>query len=145
MLLGLAQPPLVGLAVHGHELLAELAEHADGRGAAADVGPGAPLGGDGAHQHQAVRDVASRLGGARSGRVGPSTSTMPSTTALRAPARTSAASARAPSSRPSPETTMVLPAPVSPVTTFRPGLSSSTASSMTPRFWIRISRSTGPA
>ena len=45
-----------------------------------------------------------------------------------------------PSSRPSPLTTMVLPAPVSPVMTLSPGLRSSSASSMTPRPWMRMRR-----
>ena len=49
-----------------------------------------------------------------------------------------------PRSSPRPETTMVLPAPVSPVTTLRPGLSSRTASSMTPTPWIRTSSNTPP-
>ena len=40
---------------------------------------------------------------------------------------------------PSPVTTMVLPAPVSPVSTVSPGWSGSTASSMTPRSRMRIS------
>ncbi len=56
-----------------------------------------------------------------------------------APLRTAPASARAPSRRPSAVTSIVLPAPVSPVTTFSPGPSSSTDSSITPRELIRIS------
>ncbi|WP_448700473.1 hypothetical protein [Streptomyces avidinii] len=40
-------------------------------------------------------------------------------------------------------TTIVLPAPVSPVTAVKPGDSSTTASSMTPSDRIRISSSTG--
>src|SRR5579875_4126656 len=67
---------------------------------------------------------------------------MPSTYALSAPPRTSAASLRPPSNSPRPCTTIVLPAPVSPVTTLRPGDSSSSASSMTPKPWIRSSLST---
>ena len=59
-----------------------------------------------------------------------------------APGRTRPASARPPNSRLSPCTTIVLPAPVSPVTTVSPGASSSTASSMTPRPRMRISSST---
>src|SRR5207248_3473116 len=56
--------------------------------------------------------------------------------------RTLDTSARPPESRCSPVTTMVLPAPVSPVTTVKPACSSSRASSMTPRPWMRISAST---
>ena len=48
-------------------------------------------------------------------------STTPSTRALAGPVRTAPESARAPSSSPSAVTTMVLPAPVSPVITVRPG------------------------
>ena len=71
------------------------------------------------------------------------TSQRPSTTALDAPRRTEPASARAPRSSPSAVTIMVLPAPVSPVTTVNPGPSSSVASPMTPRSEMRISSITG--
>ena len=66
----------------------------------------------------------------------------PSTTAVLAPIRTRAGSARPPSSSPRLVTTMVLPAPVSPVTAVKPGDSSTTASSMTPSDRIRISSNT---
>src|SRR5690348_5213344 len=65
----------------------------------------------------------------------------PSTVARSTPGLIRDGSARPPKSRPSPETTMVLPAPVSPVTTLKPGDSSSTASSMTPRPLILTSSS----
>ena len=58
--------------------------------------------------------------------------TTPSTRAAFAPVRTAPLSARPPSSRPSAVTTMVLPAPVSPVITVSPGPSSSVDDSMTP-------------
>src|SRR6516162_4928011 len=67
----------------------------------------------------------------------------PSTVARSAPGRTRAGSARPPNIRPSPVTTMVLPAPVSPVTTVKPGENSRTASSITPRPVIRTSSSIG--
>ena len=57
-------------------------------------------------------------------------------------ARTRPASARPPNSSPSPVTTIVLPAPVSPVITLRPGPSRSSALSIRSRFWTRSSRST---
>ena len=60
----------------------------------------------------------------------------------REPERTRAASQRPPKSKPSPVTTIVFPAPVSPVTTVKPGDRSSTASSMTPRPLMRSSSST---
>src|SRR4051794_32432446 len=63
----------------------------------------------------------------------------PSTTARSAPTRTARGSARSPSSRPSPVTIMVLPAPVSPVTTVSPGCGATTASLMTPRSRMRSS------
>ena len=66
-----------------------------------------------------------------------------STTARRAPWRTVPASARRPSSRPSAVTTMVLPAPVSPVTTVKPGSSSTSAAEMTPRSAMRRYSITG--
>ena len=58
-----------------------------------------------------------------------------------APLRTAPASDRAPSSSPTAVTTMVLPAPVSPVTTLSPGPSGSVASVMTPRSRILSSSS----
>jgi len=74
---------------------------------------------------------------------GPSAGTLslPSTLARSAAGLTRDGSARPPNSRPSPETTMVLPAPVSPVTTLKPLDSSSTASSITPSPVIRTSSS----
>src|SRR6202022_30852 len=63
------------------------------------------------------------------------------TEARAAPGRTRAGSARPPNSSPSAVTTMVLPAPVSPVSAVKPAESSSTASSMTPRPVIRTSSS----
>src|SRR5215470_14426752 len=65
----------------------------------------------------------------------------PTTAARCAPGRTRAGSARPPNSRPSPVTTIVLPAPVSPVSTVKPGESSSSASSMTPSPLMRTSSS----
>ena len=59
-----------------------------------------------------------------------------------APVRTVAGSALPPSRRLRPVSTMVLPAPVSPVSTVRPGPSVTLARPMTPRFSIRISSST---
>src|SRR5262245_33949904 len=66
----------------------------------------------------------------------------PSTTAARTPSRTRPESERPPKSRSRPVTTMVLPAPVSPVRTVRPRDNSRTASSMTPRPRMCISSST---
>src|SRR5215468_10263996 len=76
---------------------------------------------------------------------GPSASicNRPSTVARSAPGRTRAGSARPPNIRPRPVTTMVLPAPVSPVTTVNPDENSRTASSITPRPVIRTSSSIG--
>ncbi len=66
----------------------------------------------------------------------------PSTTARSAPERTRVASARAPPSRCRPVTTMVLPVPVSPVSTVNPRSNSAVAVLMAPRDSIRISAST---
>src|SRR5687768_11634806 len=71
----------------------------------------------------------------------PATPTTPSTRACLAPVRTAPGSARPPRSSPRAVTTMVLPAPVSPVIAVKPGPSSSTDSSITPRAVIRISSS----
>ena len=90
MLLRLPQPPLVGLAVHGHEHLAELAEHADRCGAAADVGLERPSADTVRARTSPSATSPPRLGGAGSAGWSPATSTTPSTTALRAPVRTSA-------------------------------------------------------
>ena len=60
----------------------------------------------------------------------------PSTRARWAPVRTMVLSARCPSRSPREVSTMVLPAPVSPVKAVRPGLRGSSARSMTPRFSI---------
>src|SRR5215472_7111583 len=67
----------------------------------------------------------------------------PSTVARSAPGRTRAGSARPPNIRPRPVTTMVLPAPVSPVTTVNPEENSRTASSITPRPVMCTSSSIG--
>ena len=64
------------------------------------------------------------------------------TRAAPAPSRTSEADARAPSASARPTVIMVLPAPVSPVRTFRPGCSARSRSSMTPSPVMWSSRST---
>src|SRR5262249_51805342 len=71
------------------------------------------------------------------------TRTRPSTLAESAPERTCAESARPPKSSNSPVTTMVLPAPVSPVTTVSPAPSGNVASRMTPRPGMCSLSSTG--
>ena len=112
-----AEPLLVGLAVHDDEFIAELGEHADRGAASADDRAAAALGGDRpAEQQFAGLDLAAGLGDALGDVPSSGTSHRPSTHACFAPARTAPASARAPSSSPSAVTTIVLPAPVSPVT-----------------------------
>ena len=72
--------------------------------------------------HPALVDVHAQLLDPRAGARRGEPSNAPSTTALAgARAATSWLSARPPSSRPSASTSMDLPAPVSPVSTFRPG------------------------
>src|SRR6185436_7931401 len=66
----------------------------------------------------------------------------PSTEACAAPDRTVPESARCPRSRPRAVTTIVFPAPVSPVIAVKPGPSSRTDSSITPSELIRSSSST---
>ncbi len=51
MLARAGEPELVGLAVHGQQPFGQVAEHGDGHGRAAHVGPGAPGGADLAAQH----------------------------------------------------------------------------------------------
>ena len=141
------QPQLVGLAVHGDHLLADLAEHGDRDGAAADVRPRPALGGDRAGQQRGCRRRRARRRRrpparrpprrcARSAAAGPRP---PPGRDRRAPVP---ASARPPNSSPRPVTTMVLPAPVSPVMTFMPRVSGSVVSSMTPSPVMRSSSST---
>ncbi len=68
---GAQQALLVGLAVHGDQLLAEFGEQPDRHGPAADVGARAPLGGDRpADQQRTVVQLGPRLQGA-GGRRGP--------------------------------------------------------------------------
>ena len=143
---GRAQPDLVALAVHGDEVLGDLGEDADGHGPAAQVSAAAGLRADGARDDEDVAVVELRARLDRALRRGPcgSTSTRPSTVAVPWPFRTLAGSALPPMSSPRPVTTMVLPAPVSPVTTVRPGPSSRTASAITPSPRRRISSSTRP-
>ena len=62
VLVGAAQPPLVGLAVHRDEVLGELTEQPDGRGPTADVGPRAAVGRHRAHEDEPVGDVGAGLG-----------------------------------------------------------------------------------
>ena len=139
-----SQPQLVGLAVHGDEPLGELGEQSGGDRPAADEAAPAALGGDAAGDDENVAVVEFRARLERPHRDGPagSTTIRPSTCAVLSPSRTVPTSDRPPRSSPSPVTTMVLPAPVSPVTTVRPGPSSRTASAITPRPRRRISRST---
>ena len=66
----------------------------------------------------------------------------PSTRSSSAPGRTIPASARCPTSRLMASTTMVLPAPVSPVSAVRPSFNTMVACSITPRFSMCSSTST---
>ena len=70
VLVAVAQPPLVGLAVDRHEVLTDLGEHADRSGPATDVGPRATLGRHRTDQDQAVAHLGPGLGSAQRGRVG---------------------------------------------------------------------------
>ena len=141
----LLEPPLVGLSVHRHEHLSELGEHPTGGRAATDVGPRPAGRGDRAGDDElAVLVVGTCLVGPDEGGWSSGSCTTPSTRAEDEPVRTRPESARSPSSRPRPETTIVLPAPVSPVSTLSPGLRSRTASSMTPTPRILIWLNTGP-
>ena len=142
MLVALPEPPLVGLSVDRHQRLPDLGEDPHRGAAATDVGAGPPVGPDRPSQQQPVRDVGPRLLGADERRVALRhvDHALDHRSAAAGPHQ--AGVARIPRSSPRPETTMVLPAPVSPVTTLRPGLSSRTASSMTPTPWIRTSSNT---
>ncbi|CAM5712250.1 hypothetical protein SPURM210S_08421 [Streptomyces purpurascens] len=65
----LEQPLLIGLPVHGHQLVGELGEHAHGHAAPAQVRPRAPLGGNGtADQQGTVVELGPGLLGAYGGR-----------------------------------------------------------------------------
>ncbi len=70
MLVGPAQPPLVRLAVDGHEVLGQVGEQADRGSAATDVGPGPAVGLDRADEDEAaLRDVSAGLLGSAERRV----------------------------------------------------------------------------
>ncbi len=69
VLVGALEAPLVGLPVHGDEVLGEVGEHPDRRGPAADVGPRAAVALHGADEDEAVGGVGAGLLGAQQGRV----------------------------------------------------------------------------
>ena len=140
------QPVLVGLAVHGHQRLGGVGQPGHRHRGAADPGPRPPFARDVAGQHHAaVLDLAAgvvdRRPEARRGR-----SRRPRPRPARCPRRCGPCRCRPrpPSSSPSAVTTIVLPAPVSPVMTVSPGPSSSREDSMTPSWPIRISSSISP-
>ena len=135
------QPLLVGLAVHGDEVARRGRQAPHRHGPAAEVGPAAALGRDGAGEEQRVV-VELRPGLARAAAAAArGLDRRPGPRPARAvvPVRTSSGVGARPEQQPEAVTTIVLPAPVSPVTTVSPGPSSSTASSMTPSPLIRIS------
>lgn len=137
------QALLVGLAVHRDELVGEFTEQPDRHAPAADVRARAPSAETVRLISRAPSSSSAPASTARTAAGAPGSRLIrPSTTACLAPIRTSAGSARPPSSSPRLVTTMVLPAPVSPVTAVKPGDSSTTASSMTPSDRIRISSNT---
>ena len=121
MLVGAAQPPLVGLAVHRDQLLGQLAEHPDRRGPAADVGPRAPVGRHRAHEDEPVLDVGAGLGRAREGGVARGRSTHALDDGAVGAGAHEPGVAAPTEQQARPVTTIVLPAPVSPVTTVSPG------------------------
>ena len=124
--------------------VADVAEHRHGHRRPAGEPARASACADRASQHQVLS--ASSSPPASSTRCAAtdcgSRSSRPSMIASSWPPRTRLASPRPPNSNCRPVTTMVLPAPVSPVTTVSPGPSGSTASSMTPRPRMRSSSST---
>ena len=139
-----AQPQLVGLAVHDDEFVAEFGEHAGGGAAAADrrrgCGPRSRPSGraaarapvaDGSSSPPASRDALGDRAVARARASGPRPTPAPRRSARRRSRRA------APSSSPSAVTTIVLPAPVSPVIAVKPGPSGSVASAITPRSRMR--------
>ena len=130
---GLEQLPLIRLPVHGDQVVGQHLQQRHRHRMPARERPGTSFGRHGTAQHQrgpvvveisaGVLDLARHLG---------ETSSRPSTAARAAPGRTRAGSALPPNSSPSAVTTMVFPAPVSPVSAVNPAESSSTASSITP-------------
>ena len=145
---------LVALAVHGDQVLGQLAQHGHRDGGPAGVGARPAAGGDHPAQHQLGSSVGvaavpsapastvppasrTRCAAAPSG----STSNRPSTEAWSAPVRTRAASARAPNSSMQPGDDHRLAGAGLPRDAVSPGPSGSTASSMTPRPLIRSSSS----
>ena len=126
---------LVGLAVHGDQLARRVRRAPRPAPARRRRRPASGPRADDAAQHQlgVVVDLAAGVADPLArGRVGRRPRAARRRWPARAPVRTRAASARPPNSSSSPVTTIVLPAPVSPVTTVSPGPSGSTASSITP-------------
>ena len=138
-----AQAQLIGLPVHRDEFIGQVGQRADRHRSTADLCTRPPVGThDPAEQQRVVVEISAelveQLGDA---------ARRPRAVGRRWPrerirTRPAQRRPRPPNSRPRPVTTIVLPAPVSPVTTVRPGESSSTASSMTPRSLMRSSSST---
>ena len=124
---GLQQPVLVGLAVHGDQRLGDLGERRRPaprrRRRTPASGPRRRRCGPARTRSSSTSPPSSSTAAANAGQVRRRCTT-PSTRAVCAPVRTAPVSARPPSSSPSAVTTMVLPAPVSPVITVRPGPSS---------------------
>ena len=139
---GERQLAVLVLAVEGEQRSAELAQVADRRGAAVQVGARAPVGADAAREDELL--------GVRRVRRSPSSARSPLGQRRRRPRRRprprpgarSPAARAPPSSRSSAWASTVLPAPVSPVSTFRPGASRSCARSISSRFSTRSSCST---
>ena len=122
MALGAEQRLLLVLAVDLHQALAHAREGLHGRHLAVDVGARAAALGDDVRRINNSRWPESADSGVPSGSgASPSSSNNPSTTASFCPPRIMSGEARPPSSRPSAVMMMVLPAPVSPESTLRPG------------------------
>ncbi len=119
------QPRRVGLAVHRHQVVGQVRQQRHRHRPAASEGTGTALDGHRAGQHlrAVLVELTARLLALAwpPPVVGSVREAKPSTEARWAPGRTRAGSARPPSSSPRLVTTMVLPAPVSPVTAVKPG------------------------
>ena len=125
------------LAVHLDERAPQVGERG-GRGELpADAGTALPVRTDGPRQDDLAVLRPLRRAGARSRRTGPGRERPSRRRRTRCAARRGSPNASAMAT-----VTMVLPAPVSPVRTFRPGCSSRSRSSMTPRPLMCSSRST---
>ena len=132
--LGLRQPELLALAVDAQQRGHDVRQQAQGRGLIVDEDAVAAGAADLAAHHQLAAAASRPASSSAAMTVSSAPSNVPVTVSVSASVRMRSADARAPVSSASESTTIDLPAPVSPVSTFQPGENSTLASERTARF-----------